>query len=147
MRRRMIKIDGESKSLTDWSEIYGNSKPLILGRVKRGWTMEEAITKPARGYEFISPPRPEDEAKPVAVKRLKEEGRYADFLLEKQYWYNRGMRGHQAFYRALERFLPGIKRKPLAKPLRDYGAEIRAVIDALPPEEIEELLGNVQPNG
>lgn len=47
---RHITIDGETKLLVEWSEMYSISVPLILDRLKRGWDVEKAITKPARKY-------------------------------------------------------------------------------------------------
>ena len=44
----LITIDGETKTLTDWMEVYGISKGGVHYRVKRkGWTYEKALTEPS----------------------------------------------------------------------------------------------------
>ncbi len=49
----LIEIDCETKSLTEWIEEYkdtGITRSLVLGRIARGWTEEDAIVIPPRRY-------------------------------------------------------------------------------------------------
>jgi hypothetical protein len=48
---RLIEIDGETRTLTEWSIEYGISKQLVFDRLKRGWSEERSVTKPARKYK------------------------------------------------------------------------------------------------
>lgn len=41
-----IEIDGESKCLAHWCQDYGIYEQLVESRVKSGWPIEKAITKP-----------------------------------------------------------------------------------------------------
>jgi len=50
MSNKLIEIDGERKTLTQWARLYHKSHNLILVRMKRGWDVEEAIVTPARKY-------------------------------------------------------------------------------------------------
>ena len=43
---RWLTIDGETKILTDWCKKYNISGVTINDRLKRGWSVEDAITKP-----------------------------------------------------------------------------------------------------
>ena len=45
-RNRYITIDGESKILTDWARISGNSESTIFYRLKRGVAPREAVFSP-----------------------------------------------------------------------------------------------------
>ena len=43
-----ITINGETKTLFQWSRLYNIDPSLILCRIKRGWTEQDAITKPIK---------------------------------------------------------------------------------------------------
>jgi hypothetical protein len=43
----LITIDGETKTLAAWAQHYGVNKSVAWRRVKRGWDVISAITKPA----------------------------------------------------------------------------------------------------
>lgn len=45
-----LTIGDETLRLFEWSRRTGNSVPLIVGRVKAGWTIERAVLTPARKY-------------------------------------------------------------------------------------------------
>lgn len=47
---RLISIDGVSRSLSEWSELYGVPATTILERIRCGWTWERAVIKRARRY-------------------------------------------------------------------------------------------------
>lgn len=47
---RYVTIDGDRRLLTDWAKLYGKSIELIMMRLRRGWSPEMAVTKPARKY-------------------------------------------------------------------------------------------------
>ncbi len=44
----IITLDGVSKNITQWSEHYGISEKQIHWRLKKGWTIQNALTKPVR---------------------------------------------------------------------------------------------------
>lgn len=43
-RNRFLTINGETLTVSDWAERNGLDKDLILGRLKQGWTTEEAVS-------------------------------------------------------------------------------------------------------
>lgn len=43
-------FNGETHTITEWSEITGIGKTTIKERLNHGWTTEEALTKPVRKY-------------------------------------------------------------------------------------------------
>lgn len=44
---RLLTFNGETLTLTDWANRIGISVPLLHHRLKAGWHIEEALTKPA----------------------------------------------------------------------------------------------------
>lgn len=49
---RMFSLNGETLCLTDWATRLGIDKWSIIHRLERGWSLEDALTKP-RGYRLI----------------------------------------------------------------------------------------------
>lgn len=47
---RYLTIDGETLLLVEWAERYNISQNLIIYRLKAGWDVETAVTKPAKKY-------------------------------------------------------------------------------------------------
>ena len=47
---RIIKYNGESRILEEWGEITGFGKKVIWQRLNLGWSVEDALTKPIRGF-------------------------------------------------------------------------------------------------
>lgn len=45
-RNRLLKMQGETKTLTRWAREYGLSPSGLVNRLRRGWPVEEAITTP-----------------------------------------------------------------------------------------------------
>lgn len=45
---RILVLNGKSQSLRLWAEEYQISYDLVLGRLKANWSLEKALTKPAR---------------------------------------------------------------------------------------------------
>lgn len=45
---RIIEIDGESKTLTQWCEQMGLNKNTFHSRIFKGWPLREAILTPTR---------------------------------------------------------------------------------------------------
>lgn len=41
-----IEMNGETKTLTEWSEIYNINTITAYSRLKKGWSVEDAFTKP-----------------------------------------------------------------------------------------------------
>ena len=50
-----ITIDGETKTLTDWCEIYGIRPSTVLRRIGLGWSEEKSITTPTGAKNPIHP--------------------------------------------------------------------------------------------
>lgn len=46
---RMLTLNGETKTMAEWGEIYGHKRTLIADRLRDGWSVEEAITTPSGG--------------------------------------------------------------------------------------------------
>lgn len=46
-----LEIDGENKTIAEWSKEYGTSEELIHSRLKSGWDPELAVTTPPRKYK------------------------------------------------------------------------------------------------
>jgi hypothetical protein len=42
----MVQINGETRCLAEWSELYSMPKKLVEHRVRRGWTPLDALTRP-----------------------------------------------------------------------------------------------------
>lgn len=42
----ILEFSGEKKCLSEWAEITGIDGGTIMGRIKRGWTIEDALTVP-----------------------------------------------------------------------------------------------------
>jgi hypothetical protein len=45
-RNHFITINGDSKCVHEWAEIYGIQAGMIFGRLKRGWEPTRAVTEP-----------------------------------------------------------------------------------------------------
>jgi len=45
---RMIEYRGEQKALAEWAEIAGIAPQALTRRLGRGWSMEDAMSKPLR---------------------------------------------------------------------------------------------------
>jgi hypothetical protein len=45
-RNKFLEFNGESRTVSEWAEITGND-PIVIGkRLRRGWSVEEALTTP-----------------------------------------------------------------------------------------------------
>jgi hypothetical protein len=48
-RNYLVTFNGETKCLIEWAEVTGISREVLKGRLQRyGWSVEEALTTPAR---------------------------------------------------------------------------------------------------
>lgn len=47
-RNRFIEWNGESKTISEWSECVGIANHVITGRIERGWSIERTLTIPTR---------------------------------------------------------------------------------------------------
>jgi len=47
----LVTFDGETRSAGEWAALKGLKMNSIYGRLRRGWTIEEALTKPLRGED------------------------------------------------------------------------------------------------
>lgn len=45
---KILTLNGEAKTVAEWSEIYGHKRTLIADRLEQGWSVEDAITKPSK---------------------------------------------------------------------------------------------------
>jgi len=46
---RMLTAHGNTRMLVDWAALLGVKPSTILGRLKNGWSVEDAVTKPSQG--------------------------------------------------------------------------------------------------
>lgn len=53
----VLTFNGESKCIQDWADATGIRHTAIRVRLQRGWTVEKALTTPARPYPKIICPR------------------------------------------------------------------------------------------
>lgn len=70
LNRRVNKVftfNGETLTQKEWSDKLGFCENLIIGRLKRGWTIEEALTIPASNKKRISKIRKESTKAPVSA--------------------------------------------------------------------------------
>ena len=44
-------VDGKTRTLKEWSRIYGIPDDVIIHRINEGWDVEKAITTPKRAYK------------------------------------------------------------------------------------------------
>ena len=49
----LLTLDGETKTISEWAEITGLGKNVILSRVNMGWTDEDALRRPKRHISRI----------------------------------------------------------------------------------------------
>lgn len=45
----VLTVDGRSRPVPEWAEIYGIAANVIHARIRLGWTVEDAVKKPMRG--------------------------------------------------------------------------------------------------
>ena len=44
----IIEIDGEFKSLAEWTEVFGTNRNMAFQRILRGWTERDAVSLPPK---------------------------------------------------------------------------------------------------
>jgi hypothetical protein len=47
---RLIRLNGQTKTLTEWAEEYNICRGLLGGRLYKGWSFEKALTYPVKIY-------------------------------------------------------------------------------------------------
>jgi len=47
-RKRYITYKNQTKTITEWAKLYNQTCCLIRDRLKSGWSIEKALTTPAR---------------------------------------------------------------------------------------------------
>ena len=53
--RSKLTAFGKTKSITQWSQTYGIKVPTIITRLKRGWSVEDAVkVKPLKEGEYLN---------------------------------------------------------------------------------------------
>lgn len=50
-RNRIVEIDGVRRTMAEWVEHFSASGKRVYCRLKRGWPVIEALTRPS-GYQF-----------------------------------------------------------------------------------------------
>jgi len=45
---KYIEFDGRSQKIIEWSKEYGIDSSRIVWRMKKGWSIEDVLTKPVR---------------------------------------------------------------------------------------------------
>lgn len=46
---QLVTLHGETKCITDWAAETGIKMPTLWARLRLGWSVEDALTKPVRG--------------------------------------------------------------------------------------------------
>lgn len=52
---RYVEYQGETHTISEWSRLIGISHDVIAGRLNRGWSIEDALTKPTRSRKQSCP--------------------------------------------------------------------------------------------
>ena len=52
---RYVEYQGETHTISEWSRVIGISHDVIAGRLNRGWSIEDALTKPTRSRKQSCP--------------------------------------------------------------------------------------------
>lgn len=50
-RTHLLEINGEVKSVSKWAKHYGIHRCVLNNRLRRGWSLERALTTPTRKYK------------------------------------------------------------------------------------------------
>lgn len=54
---RILEFDGQQKTLSEWAENYQINRDTLSDRLVRGWTVEDALTKPLRPKKVVVEPK------------------------------------------------------------------------------------------
>jgi len=49
-QNRCVEIDGITKNITEWAEVYGVSRDVIYCRIQKGWDLRRAVITPVQKY-------------------------------------------------------------------------------------------------
>lgn len=49
-QNRCVEIDGTTKNITEWAEVYGISRDVIYCRIQKGWDLKRAVITPVQKY-------------------------------------------------------------------------------------------------
>jgi len=66
---RLIEFEGQIKSITQWEEVFGIDERIIHWRLKKGWAIKDAITKPTRRMPRRLPQSIRKQKQTVRLKR------------------------------------------------------------------------------
>lgn len=55
---RLIEYNGETKQLIEWAECFGIKYTTVRERLRRGWTVEEALSTPPSTHRQLHPNQP-----------------------------------------------------------------------------------------
>ena len=51
-----LEFSGEKKTITQWERCLGFHKRVVTGRLERGWSIEDALTKPVNSRRLTKSP-------------------------------------------------------------------------------------------
>jgi lambda repressor-like predicted transcriptional regulator len=54
VRTRMVEYQGQTKCVADWAAEYGIDSGTVYSRIDRGWSLERALTTPARAPALLT---------------------------------------------------------------------------------------------
>ena len=55
----LVRYNGKTNTLSQWAELYGMSCATLCGRLKRGWTIEQALSIPVVSDDFSRKVKPD----------------------------------------------------------------------------------------
>lgn len=56
---RLLTVDGKTKTLAEWAEIYGKQQYTVHERLRRGWSADRALKTPVRKGNYGNQPNPQ----------------------------------------------------------------------------------------
>jgi hypothetical protein len=69
-----LTCNGQTRPINEWSDITGITRQTIRERIKRGWTIEAALTEPA-GHRTKAEPKPEPKASHRPAQTITHNGK------------------------------------------------------------------------
>lgn len=125
---RLIKLDGETKTLAEWCEIYGNNYSMVYNRISEmGWDEEKAIKTPSGGLGANQVTFHPELKKKVVERKYHVKNRYVEIdgekLSLKAYCEKVGL-PYKAIHLRVTRYGMSVE-DAISKPMKDNENSIR----------------------
>lgn len=75
---RLIEFDGQVKKITKWCDEYGIDQSRVHWRLKKGWSIKDALTKPVRRMPKRLPQSIRKQKQTMRVKRKQKNRKYGN---------------------------------------------------------------------